>query len=89
MADMTALPLQQLIASLDNSCLPKILQVCSGVYFQGELSLFYPLENKRGRDRVVSLDKIAGICTCQRFSFGLTQSLRLNCLYFLLILNKK
>uniref|UniRef100_A0A3Q3GRR3 Thymocyte selection associated family member 2 n=1 Tax=Labrus bergylta TaxID=56723 RepID=A0A3Q3GRR3_9LABR len=34
---MTALPLQQLIASLDNTCLPKILQVCSGVYFQGSI----------------------------------------------------
>uniref|UniRef100_A0A7N6AX72 CABIT domain-containing protein n=1 Tax=Anabas testudineus TaxID=64144 RepID=A0A7N6AX72_ANATE len=32
-----ALPLQQLIASLDNACLPKILQVCSGVYFQGSI----------------------------------------------------
>lgn len=36
MAGVTALPLQQLIASLDNTCLPKILQVCSGVYFQGK-----------------------------------------------------
>lgn len=35
MAGATAVPLQQLIASLDNACLPKILQVCSGVYFQG------------------------------------------------------
>lgn len=35
MAGMTALPLQQLIASFDRSSLPKILQVCSGVYFQG------------------------------------------------------
>ncbi|XP_040899870.1 protein THEMIS2 [Toxotes jaculatrix] len=37
MAGITALPLQQLIASLDNTCLPKILQVCSGVYFQGSI----------------------------------------------------
>ncbi|KAM6994745.1 protein THEMIS2 [Tautogolabrus adspersus] len=37
MAGATALPLQQLIASLDNTCLPKILQVCSGVYFQGSI----------------------------------------------------
>lgn len=37
MAGVTALPLQQLIASLDNSALPKILQVCSGVYFQGSI----------------------------------------------------
>ncbi|XP_042346581.1 protein THEMIS2 [Plectropomus leopardus] len=37
MAGVTALPLQQFIASLDNSCLPKILQVCSGVYFQGSI----------------------------------------------------
>ncbi|XP_067366653.1 protein THEMIS2 isoform X1 [Channa argus] len=37
MADTTALPLQQLIASLDSACLPKILQVCSGVYFQGSI----------------------------------------------------
>lgn len=35
-SDMTALPLQQFIASLDSTCLPKILQVCSGVYFQGK-----------------------------------------------------
>ncbi|XP_070768559.1 protein THEMIS2 [Enoplosus armatus] len=37
MAGTTALPLQQFIASLDNTCLPKILQVCSGVYFQGSI----------------------------------------------------
>lgn len=37
MAGTTALPLQQLVASLDNTCLPKILQVCSGVYFQGSI----------------------------------------------------
>ncbi|XP_028985477.1 protein THEMIS2 [Betta splendens] len=37
MAGATALPLQQLIASLDKACLPKILQVCSGVYFQGSI----------------------------------------------------
>uniref|UniRef100_A0A3Q1I599 CABIT domain-containing protein n=1 Tax=Anabas testudineus TaxID=64144 RepID=A0A3Q1I599_ANATE len=37
MAGASALPLQQLIASLDNACLPKILQVCSGVYFQGSI----------------------------------------------------
>ncbi|XP_071325957.1 protein THEMIS2 [Trachinotus anak] len=37
MAGSTALPLQQLIASLDNTCLPKVLQVCSGVYFQGSI----------------------------------------------------
>nr|XP_040020382.1 protein THEMIS2 [Gasterosteus aculeatus aculeatus] len=37
MAGMTALPLQQLIASFDRSGLPKILQVCSGVYFQGSV----------------------------------------------------
>lgn len=36
MAGTAALPLQQLIASLDNTCMPKILQVCSGVYFQGK-----------------------------------------------------
>ncbi|KAF7647305.1 hypothetical protein LDENG_00174440 [Lucifuga dentata] len=33
----TALPLQQYIASLDKICLPKVLQVCSGVYFQGSI----------------------------------------------------
>uniref|UniRef100_A0A668S6W7 CABIT domain-containing protein n=1 Tax=Oreochromis aureus TaxID=47969 RepID=A0A668S6W7_OREAU len=33
----TALPLQEFIASLDDNCLPKILQVCSGVYFQGSI----------------------------------------------------
>ncbi|XP_029928255.1 protein THEMIS2 [Myripristis murdjan] len=32
-----ALPLQQFIASLDKTCLPRILQVCSGVYFQGSI----------------------------------------------------
>ncbi|XP_068426876.1 protein THEMIS2 [Clinocottus analis] len=37
MAGTTALPLQQYIASLDNSSLPKLLQVCSGVYFQGSI----------------------------------------------------
>ncbi|XP_045900326.1 protein THEMIS2 [Micropterus dolomieu] len=37
MAGTIALPLQQFIASLDNTCLPKILQVCSGVYFQGSI----------------------------------------------------
>ncbi|KAM9797837.1 protein THEMIS2 [Neosynchiropus ocellatus] len=37
MAGSTSLPLQQFIASLDKSCLPKILQVCSGVYFQGSV----------------------------------------------------
>ncbi|XP_037640760.1 protein THEMIS2 [Sebastes umbrosus] len=37
MAGPTSFPLQQFIASLDNSCLPKILQVCSGVYFQGSV----------------------------------------------------
>ncbi|KAL6109770.1 themis [Pungitius sinensis] len=37
MAGMAALPLQQLIASFDKSALPKILQVCSGVYFQGSV----------------------------------------------------
>ncbi|XP_029959086.1 protein THEMIS2 [Salarias fasciatus] len=37
MAGMTALPLQQFIASLDQTCLPKIIQVCSGVYFQGSV----------------------------------------------------
>lgn len=31
----TILPLQEYIASLDKTCLPKIVQVCSGVYFQG------------------------------------------------------
>uniref|UniRef100_A0A8C7GUM7 Thymocyte selection associated family member 2 n=1 Tax=Oncorhynchus kisutch TaxID=8019 RepID=A0A8C7GUM7_ONCKI len=29
--------LQELIASLDQSCLPRTLQVCSGVYFQGSV----------------------------------------------------
>uniref|UniRef100_A0AAV2MAD6 CABIT domain-containing protein n=1 Tax=Knipowitschia caucasica TaxID=637954 RepID=A0AAV2MAD6_KNICA len=31
------LPLQEYCASLDESCLPKILKVCSGVYFQGSV----------------------------------------------------
>uniref|UniRef100_A0A3P8S9A4 Thymocyte selection associated family member 2 n=1 Tax=Amphiprion percula TaxID=161767 RepID=A0A3P8S9A4_AMPPE len=37
MAGTTALPLQEFIGSLNNTCLPKILQVCSGVYFQGSI----------------------------------------------------
>ncbi|XP_043973958.1 protein THEMIS2 [Gambusia affinis] len=37
MAGNLALPLQEFIASLENTCLPKILQVCSGVYFQGSI----------------------------------------------------
>ncbi|AWO96274.1 Hypothetical protein SMAX5B_012077 [Scophthalmus maximus] len=37
MAGKIALPLQHLIASLDKTCLPKILQVISGVYFQGSI----------------------------------------------------
>ncbi|CAN9513816.1 unnamed protein product [Ophioblennius macclurei] len=37
MAGVTALPLQEFIASLDDTCLPKIIQVCSGVYFQGSV----------------------------------------------------
>uniref|UniRef100_UPI0037E88169 protein THEMIS2 n=1 Tax=Semicossyphus pulcher TaxID=241346 RepID=UPI0037E88169 len=37
MAGTTALPLQEFIASLSKSCLPRILQVCSGVYFQGSI----------------------------------------------------
>ncbi|XP_077383938.1 protein THEMIS2 isoform X2 [Festucalex cinctus] len=32
-----AFPLQEYIASLDSACLPRILQVCSGVYFQGSV----------------------------------------------------
>ncbi|MEQ2185147.1 hypothetical protein GOODEAATRI_015216 [Goodea atripinnis] len=35
MAGTIALPLQEFIGSLDNTSLPKVLQVCSGVYFQG------------------------------------------------------
>ncbi|KAJ7985226.1 hypothetical protein DPEC_G00349890 [Dallia pectoralis] len=38
MADSeTCLSLQQFIASLDQASLPRILQVCSGVYFQGSI----------------------------------------------------
>ncbi|XP_076008749.1 protein THEMIS2 [Genypterus blacodes] len=33
----SVLPLQDYIASLDKICLPKVLQVCSGVYFQGSI----------------------------------------------------
>ncbi|XP_056142651.1 protein THEMIS2 [Lampris incognitus] len=33
----TAMPLQQLIASFDKTQLPKILEVCSGVYYQGSV----------------------------------------------------
>uniref|UniRef100_A0A8C8GWW3 CABIT domain-containing protein n=1 Tax=Oncorhynchus tshawytscha TaxID=74940 RepID=A0A8C8GWW3_ONCTS len=34
---MVIMSLQELIASLDKTCLPRILQVCSGVYFQGSV----------------------------------------------------
>ncbi|XP_068180284.1 protein THEMIS2 [Antennarius striatus] len=37
MAGTTGMPLQQLVASLDIACLPRILQVCSGVYYQGSI----------------------------------------------------
>ncbi|XP_061573229.1 protein THEMIS2 [Cololabis saira] len=37
MAGNIALPLQEFIASLHRDNLPKILQVCSGVYFQGSI----------------------------------------------------
>ncbi|XP_054637733.1 protein THEMIS2 isoform X2 [Dunckerocampus dactyliophorus] len=37
MAASSVLPLQQYIASLNSTCLPRILQVCSGVYFQGSI----------------------------------------------------
>ncbi|XP_024123357.1 protein THEMIS2 [Oryzias melastigma] len=37
MAGAFALPLQEYFASLDETSLPKILQVCSGVYFQGSV----------------------------------------------------
>ncbi|TNN02226.1 hypothetical protein fugu_009713 [Takifugu bimaculatus] len=37
MAVSVVLPLQDLIASLDKKCLPRILQVYSGVYFQGSV----------------------------------------------------
>uniref|UniRef100_A0A3P9LDX5 Thymocyte selection associated family member 2 n=1 Tax=Oryzias latipes TaxID=8090 RepID=A0A3P9LDX5_ORYLA len=37
MAGAIALPLQEYFASLDKASLPKILQVCSGVYFQGSV----------------------------------------------------
>uniref|UniRef100_M4AJC4 Thymocyte selection associated family member 2 n=1 Tax=Xiphophorus maculatus TaxID=8083 RepID=M4AJC4_XIPMA len=37
MAGNIALPLQEFIASLESTSLPKILQVCSGVYFQGSI----------------------------------------------------
>ncbi|KAM6910550.1 protein THEMIS2 [Xenentodon cancila] len=37
MAANIALPLQEFIASLHSDSLPKILQVCSGVYFQGSI----------------------------------------------------
>uniref|UniRef100_A0A673WRW1 CABIT domain-containing protein n=1 Tax=Salmo trutta TaxID=8032 RepID=A0A673WRW1_SALTR len=33
----TVMSLQEFIASLDQTCLPRILQVCSGVYFQGSV----------------------------------------------------
>lgn len=43
MAGNIALPLQEFIASLESTSLPKILQVCSGVYFQGKQFLFFLL----------------------------------------------
>ncbi|XP_039973140.1 protein THEMIS2 [Xiphias gladius] len=58
MAGTSALPLQQLIASLDNTCLPKILQVCSGVYFQGSI---YELSGSEVCFSTGDLIKVTGI----------------------------
>ncbi|XP_029306704.1 protein THEMIS2 [Cottoperca gobio] len=58
MAETTAFSLQQFIASLDNSCLPKILQVCSGVYFQGSI---YELSGSEVSFSTGDLIKVIGI----------------------------
>ncbi|XP_058504076.1 protein THEMIS2 [Solea solea] len=58
MAGKIALPLQQLISSLDNTCLPKILQVVSGVYFQGSV---YELSGSEVSFSTGDLIKVTGI----------------------------
>ncbi|CAJ1062697.1 protein THEMIS2 isoform X2 [Xyrichtys novacula] len=58
MAGTIAVPLQQLIASLDDSCLPKIIQVCSGVYFQGSI---YELSGSEVCFSTGDLIKVIGI----------------------------
>eukprot|EP00064_Thunnus_orientalis_P013781 superscaffoldBa00002298_g13821 len=58
MAGTTALPLQEFIASLDNTCLPKILQVCSGVYFQGSI---YEISGSEVSFSTGDLVKVTGI----------------------------
>ncbi|XP_034029942.1 protein THEMIS2 [Thalassophryne amazonica] len=60
-----ALPLQDYIASLDKSALPKILQVCSGVYFQGsvyELSGSEVCFSTGDLIKVVDVDLISVCC---------------------------
>ncbi|XP_070407962.1 protein THEMIS2 isoform X2 [Nothobranchius furzeri] len=53
-----ALPLQDFIASLDPSSLPKILQICSGVYFQGSV---YEISGSEVSFSTGDLIKVIGI----------------------------
>uniref|UniRef100_A0A3Q3AMZ8 Thymocyte selection associated family member 2 n=1 Tax=Kryptolebias marmoratus TaxID=37003 RepID=A0A3Q3AMZ8_KRYMA len=69
MANSIALPLQEFIASLDPTCLPNILQVCSGVYFQGSV---YELSGSEVCFSTGDLIKVIGIelqsVTCEDVS---------------------
>ncbi|XP_047216251.1 protein THEMIS2 [Girardinichthys multiradiatus] len=58
MAGTIALPLQEFIGSLDNTSLPKLLQVCSGVYFQGSV---YELSGSEVCFSTGDLVKVIGI----------------------------
>ncbi|KAM6967593.1 protein THEMIS2 [Aplochiton taeniatus] len=66
MADIeTVLSLQELIASLDKACLPRILQVCSGVYFQGSV---YELS---GNEVCLSTGDLVKVIDIEPLSVGL------------------
>ncbi|KAG5271437.1 hypothetical protein AALO_G00179740 [Alosa alosa] len=61
----TVLPLQEFIASLDCASLPRILQVCSGVYFQGsvyELSGSEVCLSTGDLIKVIGLKLLSGSC---------------------------
>ncbi|XP_062395280.1 protein THEMIS2 [Sardina pilchardus] len=61
----TVLPLQEFIASLDCDALPRILQVCSGVYFQGsvyELSGSEVCLSTGDLVKVIGLKLLSGSC---------------------------
>uniref|UniRef100_A0AAY5K3C8 CABIT domain-containing protein n=1 Tax=Esox lucius TaxID=8010 RepID=A0AAY5K3C8_ESOLU len=62
------LSLQQFIASLDQTCLPRILQVCSGVYFQGSV---YELS---GSEVCLSLCTLGNATTIKKNHFRSVQA---------------